>query len=171
MSSSAEKAVRGGVIWSLLGVLLSAAPVAAVGRLLLAQSIGVGYRKSVTLEMSWKRGDNFYGPNFIHLETACLGNPEPGCFCSLDIKTPTSKELADYVESFGSNRVPVKFYVDYDRNHDVVGAILEGVGEWPEDRFHIKGRSLATGFRMLPNKRTSGGHVNNPADCFPKSVK
>jgi hypothetical protein len=163
MSSSAEKAARGGLIWSLLGGLLSAALVAAVAC--------AGYRNSVTLEMSWKRGDNFYGPNFIHLESACLSNPEPGCFCSLDIKTPTSKELADYVESFGSNKVPVKFYVDYDRNHDVVGAILEGVGEWPEDRFHIKGRSLATGFRMLPNKRASGGHVDNPADCFPKSVK
>ncbi len=162
MSRSTGKLIREGLIWSTLGVLLSAALVAAVGCL--------AYRKSVTLEMSWKRGDYHYGPNFIHLESACLSNPVPGCFCSLDI-TDTSKEFADYVESFGRNGVPVKFYVDYDRNHEVVGAILEGVAEWPEERFHIKERSLGTGFRMLPNKRPSGGHLNNPADCFPKSVK
>jgi hypothetical protein len=159
VSRSTGKFIREGLIWSNLGVLLSAALVAAVGCL--------AYRKSVGLEMSWKRGDRYYGPNFIHLESACLSNSVPGCFCSLDIKTNTSKEFADYVESFGSNRVPVKFYVDYDRNHEVVGAILEGVAEWPEGRFHIKERSLGTGFRMLPNKRTSGGHLNNPADCFP----
>jgi hypothetical protein len=163
VSRSTGKFIREGLIWSNLGVLLSAALVAAVGCL--------ANRKSVGLEMSWKRGDSYYGPNFIHLESACLSNSVPGCFCSLDIKTNTSKEFADYVESFGSNRVPVKFYVDYDRNHEVVGAILEGVAEWPEERFHIKERSLGTGFRMLPNKRTSGGHLNNPADCFPMSLK
>lgn len=152
-----------GLIWPTSGVLLSAALVAAVGCL--------AYRKSVILEMSWKRGDYHYGPNFIHLESACLSNPEPGCFCSLDFKTTTSKEFADYIESFGSKKVPVKFHVDYDRNQQVVGAILEGVSEWPEERFHINERSLGTGFRMLPNQRTSGGHLNNPADCFPKSVK
>jgi hypothetical protein len=129
------------------------------------------YRKSVGLEMSWKRSDNYYGPNFIHLESACLSNPSPGCFCSLDIRATTSKEFADYIESFGSKRVAAKFHVDYDNNHQVVGAILEGVGEWPEERFHINERSLATSFRTLPNERTSGGHFNNPADCFQKSEK
>jgi hypothetical protein len=142
-----------------------------VARLLSAQSKGAVYRKSVSLEMSWKRGDDHYGPNFIHLESPCLSNPESGCFCSLDFKTTTSKEFAEYVASFGDNRVPVKFHVDYDRTHQVVGALLEGVGEWPEERFHINERSLGTGFRTLPNQRTSGGHFNNPADCFPKSVK
>jgi hypothetical protein len=127
-------------------------------------------RKSVGLEMSWKRGDNHYGLNFVHLESSCLSNPEPGCFCSLDFKTTTPKEFADYIESFGSKKVPVKFHVDYDRNHHVVGAILDAVGEWPEDRFHINERSLDTGFRMLPNQRTGGGHFNNPADCFPDPV-
>ncbi len=161
----------GAPVWPILGVLLSAVLVAAVARLLLTQSNGAAYRKSVALEMSWKRGDYHYGPNFIHLESACLSNPEPGCFCSLDLKTTTSKEFADYIESFGSKKVPVKFHVDYDRNHQVIGAILEGVSEWPEERFHINERSLGTGFRMLPNKRTGGGHFNNPADCFPKSAK
>ena len=163
MTRSTGKLVREGLIWSTLGVLLSAALVAPVGCL--------PYRKSVTLKMSWKRGDYHYGPNFIHLESACPSNPEPGCFCSLDFKTTTSKEFADYIESFGSNKVSVKFHVDYDRNNQVVGAILEGVGEWPEKRFHINERSLATGFRMLRNQRASGGHLNNPADCFPMSVK
>jgi len=161
----------GALVWPILGVLLSAVLVAAVARLLLTQSNGAAYRKSVALEMSWKRGDYHYGLNSIHLESACLSNPEPGCFCSLDLKTTTSKEFADYIESFGSKKVPVKFHVDYDRNHQVVGAILEGVGEGPEERFHINERSLGTGFRMLPNKRTGGGHFNNPADCFPKSAK
>jgi len=150
---------------------LSTALIAAVAHLLFAQNNGAVYRKSVGLEMSWKRGDNHYGPNFINLESGCPSNPEPGCFCSLDFKITTSKKFADYIESFGSNRVPVKFHVDYDRNNQVVGAILEGVGEWPEDRFHINERSLTTGFRLLRNQRTSGGHFNNPADCFPKSVK
>ena len=121
--------------------------------------------------MSWKRGDDHYGPNFIHLESLCLSNPEPGCFCSHDFKITTSKEFADYVESFGSNRVPVKYHVDYNGNHQVIGAILESVGDWPEERFQLNERSLSTGFRMLRGQRTGGGHLNNPADCFPKSVK
>jgi hypothetical protein len=172
MSRNHRKAVGGGLIWLLLGVLLSAALVAAVACLVVAQSNGVVHQESVALEMSWKRGDNHYGPNFIHLESPCLSNPEPGCFCALDFKTTTSKEFADYVESFGNHSVPVKFHVDYDRNHQVVGAILEAVAEWPEKRFHIiKERSLATGFRMLRTQHTSGGHLNNPADCFPKSAK
>jgi hypothetical protein len=163
MSAIARKAIRGRLTWPILGVLMSAA--------LVSMMASCRHRASVPLEMSWKRGDNYYGPNFIHLESACLSNPVPGCFCSLDIRTNASKEFADYIESFGSNKVPAKFYVDYDRNHEVVGAILEGVAAWPEGRFHIKERSLGTGFRMLPNQRSGRGHLNNPADCFPKSMK
>ncbi len=118
-------------------------------RIAFGEGNGAVYRKTVVLEMSWKRGDDHYGPNFIYLESACLSNPEPGCFCSHDFKITTSKEFADYVESFGSNRVPVKYHVDYDRNHQVVGATLESVGEWSEERFHINERSLSTGFRMF----------------------
>ena len=90
---------RGALLWSIFGVLLSAVLLATVAR------------KSVTLEMSWKRGDDHYGPNFIHLESPCLGSPESGCFCSLDFKTTTSKELAEYLASFVGKRVPVKFHV------------------------------------------------------------
>jgi hypothetical protein len=153
------------LIWPVLAALLSVALVVGLAQFL------VGNRKSVVLEMSWKRGDNHYGPNFITLESTCLSNSEPGCFCSLDFKTTVSKEFADYIESFGSNTVPVKFHVDYDRNHQVVGAILEAVGEWPEERFDLNERLLGVGFRMLRGQRTCGGHFNNPADCFPKPVK
>jgi hypothetical protein len=162
--------MRKGFIWPVLGVLLSTALIVAVAHLLFAQSNGALYKKSVGLEMSWKRGDNHYGPNFIHLESACPSNPELGCFCSLDFKITTSKEFADYIESFGSNKVPVKFHVDYDRNNQVVGAMLEGVGEWPEGRFHTNERSLTRGTRMLRNQPSGGGHFRYPADCFPKSV-
>ena len=65
----------------------------------------------------------------------------------------------------------MKFQVDYDSNHQVVGAILESVGEWPENRFHINEKSLATGVRTVRNKPSGSGRLNNPADCFPKSVK
>lgn len=127
------------------------------------------HRESVALEMSWKRGDEHYGPNFIHLESACLSNPEPGRFCALDFKATNSKEFADYIGSFGTKKVPVKFHVDYDHDHHVFGALLERVGEWPENRFQINEKSLATGFRM--NNPSGGGHLNNPADCFPKAAK
>ena len=66
------------------------------------------HRESVALEMSWKRGDDHYGPNFIHLESGCLSNPETGWSCALDFKATTSKDFADYIGSFGTKKVPVK---------------------------------------------------------------
>lgn len=169
MSRTTRKVNPEGVM-AVVGIFLLAALASLVARRLLAQNRAV-HRESVALQMSWKRGDDHYGPNFIHLESHCFNNPEPGCFCSLDFKATTSKEFADYVGSFGTNKVPVTFHVDYDNNHQVVGAILESVGGWPENRFQINERALATGFRMLRNKPPSSGHFNNPADCFPRSVK
>jgi len=49
----------------------------------------------------------------------------------MDFKATTSKDFADYIESFGSNKAPVKYRVYYDRNPEVVGASLESVGTWP----------------------------------------
>ena len=72
MTTSLSKALRGVLIWPIFGVLLSAVLVAAVARLLLAQGNGPVYQESVPLEMSWNRGDNHYGPNFIHLESPCM---------------------------------------------------------------------------------------------------
>lgn len=129
-----------------------------------------GDQRSVVLAMSWKRGDDHYGPNSIHLESPCLGNSAPGCFCSADFKGTTSKDFADYIESFGSTKVQVKYRVDYDRNHQVVGALLQSVGVWTGKRFHDNERSLGTGFRMIPGQSKGGGYVRNPGDCFPSSA-
>jgi hypothetical protein len=124
-------------------------------------------RKTLRLDMSWKRGDNHYGPDFIGLESACLGSSEPSCFCSVNFKVTRSRDFADYIESFGSKKVPVKYRVDYDQNHQVVGAILESVGTWPGAGFHDDERSLSTGFRMVPGQTKGGGRFRNPGDCFP----
>jgi len=122
--------------------------------------------KSETLEMSWHRGDGHYGPNFIHLESPCLSNSGLGCFCAVDFKVTTRKEFADYVETFGANKVPVKFKVDY-ADRKVVGAGLLAVGNWPKERFSESEMSLSTGFRMTVASRTkSGGRLDNPGDCF-----
>jgi hypothetical protein len=123
--------------------------------------------KSIVLEMSWKRGDNHYGPNFISLESPGLSNSQFGCFCSMDFKATTCKDFADYIESFGSNKVPLRYRVHYDRNPEVVGASLESVGTWPGKRFHDNERLLATGFRMITGQAAADGHIRNPADCFP----
>jgi hypothetical protein len=129
-----------------------------------------GHRKIVVLEMSWTRGDNYYGPNFIHLESPCFNNPSAGCSCVQDFKITRSEEFADYVASFAQKKVPVKYAVDYNRNNEVVGATLEAVGEWPSERFHANERSLATSFR-LTGKGPPTNHVRNPGYCFPKTSK
>jgi len=126
--------------------------------------------KGVVIEMSWKRGDNHYGLNFISLESRCLSNSAPGCFCVAEFKDTMSTDFADYIESFGTSKVPVKYRVDYDRKHRVVGASLESVGTRPSERFHDNLRSLATGFRMVAGEALAGGHINNPGDCLPAPV-
>lgn len=151
--------------WPTAGLYLTATFVAFA--LICAVQGCFGDRRAVILEMSWKRGDDHYGPNFIHLESPCLGNSAPGCFCSADFKVTTSKDFADYIESFGNTKVPVKYRVDYDRNHQIVGAILESVGTWPGKRFNDNERSLGTGFRLIPGQRNGGGRIRNPGDCFP----
>lgn len=165
MSKSTAGVMLEGAIWPILGVLLSGVFVAVIYfRLPILHPVD---RKIVALNMFWKRGDNIYGPNFIGLESPCFSNSLPGCFCSVGFKVTTSKDFADYVESFGRNSVPVKFEVDLDRKHQVVGAMLESVGTWPGERFHINERSLGTGFRMIPGQTRGGGLSRNPGDCFP----
>lgn len=155
-----------------LGVLIATGIVATAGYIVLAQGTGTAHRRTVLLEMSWKRGDVRYGPNFIHPESPCLGNPESGCYCSVDFTATNSVEFADYVESFGSKRVPVKYDVDYGRDRQVRGAVLNSVGAWSAQRFDIIERSLTSGFRMAQNKSASGViHGNSPSDCFQKSEK
>jgi hypothetical protein len=156
-----------------LGVLLTAT-ISTVGYSAWAQSDGALHQETAVLQMSWKRGDVHYGPNFIHLESPCLSNADPSCYCSNNFPKTRSKEFADYIESFGSKKVPVKYRVDYDGNHQVVGAVLESVGDWPQERFNIIEKSLGLGFRMVRNQSTGGVvHANfrSPSDCFPKSEK
>jgi hypothetical protein len=156
-----------------LGVLLTAT-VSAVGYAAWARSDGARHQETAVLQMSWKRGDVHYGPNFIHLESPCLSNTDSGCYCSNNFPKTRSKEFADYIESFGSKKVPVKYRVDYDDNHQIIGAILESVGDWPEERFNIVEKSLSSGFRMVGTQSTGGvvhANVRNPSDCFPKSEK
>jgi len=154
------------------GALLTAVLVATVVYFAWPQNTRAFQRRTMVLEMSWKRGDNYYGPNFIRLESPCASNPESGCFCAVDFTKTKSKEFADYVASFGNKRVPVKYDVIYDRDRQVVGAGLTSVGVWPAERFDITERSLASGTRAVPNKSGSGGlHGKVPADCFPKSEK
>src|SRR3974390_555851 len=154
ISRTIRKANRELMRWPLLGVLSLAA---------LVSFVACARHESSTLQMSWKRGDDHYGPNFIHLESSCLGSTESGCFCSLDFKATTTKEFAGYVGSFGANKVPARFHVDYDANGQVVGAILESVGEWPENRFQVNEKSLGTGFRTVRNQPSVGHHVTNTA--------
>jgi hypothetical protein len=154
------------------GGLLTVALVATVAYFASAQNSPAFDPKAMVLEMSWKRGNDHYGPNFIHLESPCVNNPEPGCYCAVNFTRTNSKEFADYVESFGNKKVPVKYDVSYDRNRQVVGAGLISVGVWPAERFDITERSLASGFRAVPNQSGTGVfHIKSPADCFPKSEK
>jgi hypothetical protein len=155
-----------------IGVLLTAALIATAVCFVWTQSSRGFYPKTVVLEMSWKRGDGRYGPNFIRLESPCLSNPEPGCYCSVDFTVTTSKEFADYVESFGSKKIQVKYDVSYDHDRQVTGAVLNSVGVWPAERFNIVERSLASGFHGVQNQ--SGSRVlrgNAPSDCFAKFNK
>jgi hypothetical protein len=162
MGKSASRRPAEGVV-----AVATLAIVVAVSYIACAQGVAIN-RKTVVLEMSWKRGD----ANFIRLESACLNNSDSGCFCSNDFTLTRSKEFADYIESFGAKTVPVKYGVDYDPNHEVVGAVLESVGDWPAERFNVAERSLGSGFRS--QKQATGTvvrhHGRNPADCFPKSA-
>jgi hypothetical protein len=92
----------------------------------LAPGIDTFHRKTIILDMSWKRGDVHYGPDFIHLESSCLSNSEAGCYCANNFTT--SKEFADYIEAFGNKKVPVSYYVDYDAKGEPSGVVLKSVG-------------------------------------------
>ena len=161
-----------GLMLKRFGAWLTAAVIATVVFVAWAQNSPTFHSKAMVLEMSWKRGKDYYGPNFIHLESSCASNPEPGCFCAVDFTRTKSKEFADYVESFGNKKVPVKHDVSYDRDRQVVGAGLISVGVWPAERFDITERSLGAGTRAVPNQSRSGVlHNKAPADCFPISEK
>jgi hypothetical protein len=165
MSRSSLKLALEGLSW--IGVLSLAVFVTAVGYFAWAQNGSAAHRKTVTLEMSWERGDSYYGPNFIHLALPCLSNPEPGCFCARNFTSTRTKEFADYIESFGSKKVPVKYRVNYDGNGQPNGATLESVGDWPAERFNTIERTLSSGSRGTRNQSGGVFHGKSPGDCFP----
>ena len=123
-----------------------------------------------TIQMSWKRGDNYYGPNFIHLESSCPSNTDSRCFCSMDFKAVKSKEFADYIESFGARKVPVIFEVVYDRDGEVAGARLLQVGNWSHDKFPENDTLLARGARFYREQHSPPAKqkvkFRSPGDCF-----
>ena len=121
------------------------------------------HRASITLEMSWKRGDDHFGPNFHHLESNCLSSPARSISKPAPIKN--SQTISRPLEPI---RVPVQFHVDCDANRQVVGGILESVGEWSEKRFQTNEKSLATGFRVLENQPSGSGPPRQPCWLFPQ---
>jgi len=60
----------------------------------------------VTLWMDWRRGDPYYGADFIELRRPCEGTVGQGCECTAEFKVisskENSKEFADYVASFAN---------------------------------------------------------------------
>lgn len=151
---------------------LAAVTVAAMGYFALAQGIDVFRRKTVVLEMSWKRGNEVYGPNFVHLESPCQSSQDPGCYCAMDFTVTVSKDFGDYIQSFGSGKVPVRYRIDYDVNRKLSGIGLESVGAWPATRFNTVEKSLSSGTRSSQGQPPSGVlRGKTPDDCLPASAR
>ena len=80
------------MIRQLFLLIVAIAALAVVGSYILFRRMMPFRTKSVVLEMSWKRVDNHYGPNFISLEAPRLINSQPGCFCSVVFGVTASKD-------------------------------------------------------------------------------
>ena len=138
----------------------------------------VGLPSTRTLHMNWKRGDLFYGPNFVRLESECTdltaGN---NCFCAMDFKimssSPDSAKFANYIQSFGTSRVPVKFTVFHYYNV-CRGAQLVTVGTWSSSKFSTNDKLLGGGGPIVhrgETVKTSGispEFIGTPCNCFPQ---
>jgi hypothetical protein len=151
-----------------LGFLLAAALLAYVTWIFGTEGPNGFLYRTAVIQMSWSRGASAFGPDFIHLESPCATNSAPGCFCSNDFSVTRTKTFADYIESFGSSKVPVSYYVRYDASGHVSGAVLKSVGKWPADRLNVIERSIASGFRLTPNQQGRGVGGETPSDCFQK---
>ena len=152
-----------------LGILLAAlAP-----RISLADRVLTDFRvprRVVTLPMAWRRGDSYYGRNFINLESPCINNQDPHCYCALEFKVINSPAFADHIESFGERPVPVRFAVLYSHDGKALSASLLSVDDWPSEKFYVNDTLLGVGFRAPERQEIKPGekvlHSNNPADCF-----
>lgn len=123
----------------------------------------------VTLSMKWTRGSPQYGSNFIRLSTPCQASAKVSCECSMEFKAINSQEFADYISSFGDNRVPAVYQVLYRPGVTAQGVRLESVGSWRAYRFQVNDRLLQIRFNFKSGKpgRKQGGNFHLPADCFP----
>jgi hypothetical protein len=121
-------------------------------------------RKIVSVEMSWKRGTQIYGPNFISLESPCPNSSDSRCYCGTDFKIINSAAFADHIQSFGSRPVPVKYEVFYDHNGEAKSANLVSVGNWPSEKFHENEGGIGSGGTIRPGEPELASRT--PADCF-----
>lgn len=124
--------------------------------------------RSVTLWMDWQRGQNKrYGPNFIYLHTPCENSQS--CECSLSFKTTNSQEFADYIQSFGQDKVPAVFDVAYGSDGHATSGHLVSVGVWKKDKFTHNDQliSITANFHGGAVGERQSFKVNSPGDCFP----
>jgi hypothetical protein len=121
-------------------------------------------RRVVTVEMSWKRGDAHYGPNFISLQSSCPNSSDARCFCGTDFKIMNSAAFADYIQSSGARPMAVRYEVFYDPNGEAISANLVSIGVWPRSKFHENEGNISSGGAITPGER--GLTTHTPQDCF-----
>ncbi len=124
----------------------------------------------VTLWMEWKRGNNArYGSNFVYLHAPCQKSET--CECTMSFKSINSQEFADYISSFGEDKVPVVYEVFYGPDGRARANRLARVGTWTSDRFPPNDRLVAV------SNKFQGGAVgarqsvmlHGSEDCFPSA--
>jgi TonB family protein len=124
----------------------------------------------ITLWMKWQRGNGHYGPNFIYLRTPCQSSET--CECSMSFKATNSQEFADYISSFGGNKVPVVYEVLYGPNGRARTNKLASVGTWTSDRFPANDRLIGVSAKFegsaVGARQTFKLHGSE--DCFPPSA-
>jgi hypothetical protein len=118
-------------------------------------------RRVITVSMRWsKRTDVYAKPNHYALEyerqrgtcgTEFWGHPE----------------VSQYIESFGSNPVPVTYEVFFDRNGEAISANFMRLGYWKSSHFEENEGSLSRG-GITTGPGMPSIILRNPQDCFDK---
>ena len=127
---------------------------------------------TVTLWMGWERGDPHYGHDVIRLRQPCQNSNEVGCVCRVRFAT-RSPQFADYIASFGENKVPVVYRVIYGSNGQAIAANFLSVGTWSRDKLSSPNDGLI-GIEFRNEVRQKGQQVRHrvslPAACFSSAV-
>jgi hypothetical protein len=128
--------------------------------------------RQITLRMKWQRGSNsHYGSNFVYLHTPCQNGE--ACECSMSFKATNSKAFADYISSFGENKVPVVYEVAYGADGRAKTNQLMSVGTWGSDRFSHNDRLISVSVNFQGGGGAIGEHqsfkLHGSEDCFPSS--